>query len=295
MKFLKLPILLLLGFFLVTLPVLAQDFPEATGYVNDFAQLLSSDYRQSLEQNLIDFEEKTTAEIAVVTINSLEGNSVEDYAVRLFEQWKIGKKEKDNGLLILVAKEERQIRIEVGYGLESVITDGRAGKIIREEMRPAFREDNYDQGIKLAVEKIQGYITSGEPPSSQEEIQVKALAILPLIIISFIILIYVSSFLGRSKRFWPGGVIGGITGGVLGLIIGTILAFTLLTFSLGIFGFLLDYLLSKNYKKLKNKKKPTSFTKSWGGFFSGGGGSSGGGFGGFSGGSSGGGGASGGW
>jgi len=295
MKFFKLPVLLLLGFFLVALPVLAQDFPEPTGYVNDFAQLLSPDYRDSLEQNLTEFEEKTTAEIAVVTINSLEGNSLEDYAVRLFEEWKIGKKEKDNGLLILVSKEERKIRIEVGYGLEPVITDGRAGKIIREEMKPAFKEDNYDQGIKLAVEKIQGYITSGEVPSSQEEIQVKALAILPLIIISFIILIYASSFLGRSKRFWPGGVIGGIMGGVLGLIIGTILSFALLTFSLGIFGLLLDYVLSKNYKKLKKKKKPTGFTKSWGGFFSGGGGSSGGGFGGFSGGSGGGGGASGGW
>lgn len=145
MKFFRFLIVFLLGFFLVSLPIWAQDFPEPTGHVNDFAQLLSSDYRQSLEQELVDFEEETTAEIAVVTIESLEGDSIEEYAVRLFEQWGIGKKEKDNGLLILIAKEDREMRIEVGYGLEPVITDGRAGRIIREKMRPAFREENYDQ------------------------------------------------------------------------------------------------------------------------------------------------------
>ncbi len=94
----------------------------------------------------------------------MEGNSLEDYAVRLFEDWKIGKKGKDNGLLILIAQEERKIRIEVGYGLEPIITDGRAGRIIREQMQAPFREENYDEGVKLAVEKIQEYIRSGEPP-----------------------------------------------------------------------------------------------------------------------------------
>lgn len=292
MRVLKLAILILLGFFLVTFPIWAQDFREPVGYVNDFAQILSPSYRQSLEQELNDFENETTAEIAVVTINSLEGNSLEDYAVRLFEQWKIGKKEKDNGLLILIAMEERQIRIEVGYGLEPVITDGRAGRIIREKMNPVFRENNYDQGVRLAVEQIKDYIRSGEPPTGGEIVQEKTLAVLPLIIVGGIILIYISSFLARSKRFWPGGVIGGVMGGILGLIIGTIISFFILIASLGLLGLILDYILSKNYKKLKKAGKPTGFWGSWGGFS---GGRGGGGFGGFGGGSSGGGGASGGW
>jgi len=293
MKFFRFLIVFLLGFFLVSLPIWAQDFPEPTGHVNDFAQLLSSDYRQSLEQELVDFEEETTAEIAVVTIESLEGDSIEEYAVRLFEQWGIGKKEKDNGLLILIAKEDREMRIEVGYGLEPVITDGRAGRIIREKMRPAFREENYDQGVQLAVRQAEEYIRSDEPPSGGEAVQEKISFALPLIIFAIIILIYISAFLARSKRFWPGGVIGGVMGGILGLILGKTVTLLALITSLGLLGLILDYILSKNYKKLNKAKKPTSFWRSWGGFSGGGGG--GGGFGGFGGGSSGGGGASGGW
>jgi len=159
-------------------------------------------------------------------------------------------------------------------------------------MRPAFREEDYDEGVKLAVAQIKEYIHSGEPPAGTEAAQEKAASVLPLIIFSGVILIYVSSFLARSKRFWPGGVIGGVTGGILGLIIGTIISLVLLVIGLGLFGLLLDYILSKNYKKLKKAKKPTSFWGSWGGFSGGGGG---GGFGGFGGGGSGGGGASSGW
>lgn len=293
MRFVKFLIIFLLGFFLVSFPVLAQDFPEPVGYVNDFAEILSPSYRQSLEQELVDFDNETTAEIAVVIINSLEGGSIEDYAVRLFEDWKIGKKEKDNGLLVLIAKEDRKIRIEVGYGLEPVITDGRAGRIIREQMRPAFREDNYDEGVKLAMAQIKEYIRSGEPPTGAEEAQERAASALPWIIFGGVILIYISSFLARSKRFWPGGVIGGVMGGILGLIVGTIISLVLLAVGLGLFGLLLDYILSKNYKKLKKAKRPTGFWGSWGGFSGGGGGGDG--FGGFGGGGSGGGGASGGW
>lgn len=283
----------LVSIFFLALPLLATEFPQPVGYVNDFAEMLSSDFRQSLEQDLVDFKDETTAEIAVVTINSLEGNSLEDYAVRLFEDWKIGKKEKDNGILILIAKEDRKIRIEVGYGLESIVTDARAGRIIRDQMTPAFKNENYNQGVKQAVEQIKEYVRSGQPPAGLEKTLEKAKNILPLLIFLTIIFIYIASFWGRTKEFWPGGVIGGIFGAILGAIIGTILAFVLLIIFVGLFGLLLDWILSQNYKKLKKAKKPTSFWKSWGGFSSGGG--RGGGFGGFGGGSSGGAGASGGW
>jgi len=295
MKFLKSLIISLLGFFLVILPVLAQDFPEPVGYVNDFAEMLSSDFRNSLEGDLTRFEEETSAEIAVVTVNSLEGTYVEDYAVRLFEQWGIGKKEEDNGLLLLIAKEDREFRIEVGYGLEPIITDGRAGKILREQMTPAFKEENYDQGVKLAVEKIQEYIRSGESPPVETAgaLSEKAPPFIFFLIMTFIIFIYTSAFLARSKSYWAGGVIGGIFGTIFGIIAGGLISVIFSALGLGLIGLILDYILSKNYKTLKANKKKTSFFSSWGGFSSGGGG--GGGFGGFSGGSSGGGGASGGW
>lgn len=274
-----------------TFALFASEFPQPTGFVNDFAAMLSSSFRQSLEQDLVNFEKETTTEIVVVTINSLEGGSIEDYAVRLFEDWKIGKKEKDNGILILIAKEEREIRIEVGYGLEPIITDGRAGRIIREQMRPAFRKGDYNGGVKAAVEQIKKYIRSGQPPSGIEKAQEEARNILPLLIFAFFIFIYLASFLGRTKEIWPGGVIGGIFGAVLGIIAGTILAFITLTIFIALFGLLLDWILSKNYQKLKKTGRPTGFLGSWGGFSSGGSR----GFGGFGGGSSGGGGASGGW
>ncbi len=297
MRVAKLLIIFLLGVFLVAVSAWAQDFPEPTGYVNDFAQIFSSDYRQSLEEELANFEEETTAEIAVVTINSLEDNSIEDYAVRLFEQWGIGKKEKDNGLLILIAKNDREIKIEVGYGLEPVITDGRAGKIIREKMAPSFREENYDEGVSLAIAQLEEYIRSGEPaPEESEEKAEKSSPFFVLLMIFFFLFIYLSSFLARSKSYWAGGVVGGVMGGILGLVLGTIIAFFFLAIGLAVFGLLLDYILSKNYKKLKKAKKPTNFWGSWGGFSGGGGGGfGGGGFRGFGGGSSGGGGARGGW
>jgi uncharacterized protein len=294
MKFLKSLIISLLGFLLVVFPVLAQDFPEPVGYVNDFGEMLSSDFRQSLEEDLTKFEEETQAEIAVVTVNSLEGTYIEDYAVRLFEQWGIGKKEEDNGLLILIAKEEREFRIEVGYGLEPIITDGRAGRILREQMTPSFKEGDYEQGVKLAIEKIQEYIRSGEPPlpEATEELSKKGPPFIFFLIVVFAMFVYTSAFLARSKSFWAGGILGGILGTILGVIIGGLAATFFSALAFALIGLILDFILSRNYKALKKRKKSTGFFSSWGGFSGGGGG---GGFGGFGGGSSGGGGASGGW
>src|SRR5690348_9508325 len=106
-------------------PILfASSHSKPQGYVSDFAHVLSSDTRQALEAKLSNFERATTNEIAVVTVPSLEGDTEEDYAVRLFKEWGIGKKGKDNGVLILIAPHERRARIEVGYGLEEVLPDG---------------------------------------------------------------------------------------------------------------------------------------------------------------------------
>lgn len=140
---------------LLVLPALAlADFPTHTGYVNDFTQLLSEAARTELEQLLRETEQQTTAEIAVAIVPSLDGMSVEEYANRLFQEWGVGKEKLDNGVLVLVAPSEREMRIEVGYGLEPVLPDGLAGEIIRTNFLPRFRDDDYEAGIRDGVARV---------------------------------------------------------------------------------------------------------------------------------------------
>src|SRR3989338_8844870 len=136
-------------------PVAAVSFPKPTGYVNDFAQIYSSDFKQSVETELAEFEKKTGVEMAVVTLKSLEGMDIESYAVGLFENWKIGKRGQDNGLLLLMSTEDRAVRIEVGYGIEEKITDGKAGEILRSHAIPNFRNNDYEKGTRDTVAAVE--------------------------------------------------------------------------------------------------------------------------------------------
>ena len=149
-------------------------YPSPQGYVTDAAGLLDAGSKQSLEEQLAEFERQTSTEIAVATVPSLEGDTIEDYAVVLFKQWGVGKKGKDNGVLLLVAPNEHKMRIEVGYGLEPILTDGRCGEIIRDIMAPAFRKGDYPNGIEQAVRAVQTLLQSGngqESPFSTERIR----------------------------------------------------------------------------------------------------------------------------
>ena len=114
----------------------ASDFPRPQGKVNDFAGLLTPEDREALEAQLASLERDTSAEVAVVTVQSLGGRALEEYATALFTEWGIGKQGKDNGVLVLVAVDDRAMRIEVGYGLEGVLPDGLAGAVIRETFLP---------------------------------------------------------------------------------------------------------------------------------------------------------------
>ncbi len=126
---------------------LAQDLPKHVGKVNDFANVLDATDRDALETRLAELERATSAEVAVVTIPTLGGRPLEEYATNLFNTWGIGKAGRDNGVLVLVAVEERRMRIEVGYGLEGVLPDGLAGAVIRESFLPRFRAGDYRTGI----------------------------------------------------------------------------------------------------------------------------------------------------
>ncbi|MCM8770045.1 MAG: TPM domain-containing protein [Candidatus Omnitrophica bacterium] len=132
---------------------------KPSGFVNDYAGILSAEEKERLETLANEIEKRTTAEVAVVIIKSLDGQNLEDYANEIFNTWGIGKKGKDNGVLILVSLEERKIRIEVGYGLEEFLTDGRCGAIIREILVPYFRRQDYAGGLSSALSTIEGFIS----------------------------------------------------------------------------------------------------------------------------------------
>lgn len=259
--------------------VLAINFPKPVGLVNDFANLFSENFRSRLELQLSDLKAKTTVEFAVVTVNSLEGTTVEDYAVNLFESWGIGQEDKDNGLLLLISKDDKKIRFETGYGLEGQLPDGRLGEIIRTQITPEFKNGNYEAGTLAAVNAVSFYLADpgSTPPTSPSNAPNLS------VILIIIIVIYLLSYMSRSKEFF--------TGGVVGLILGFIVKGIAFGLIFGIIGFILDFILSRNYKKLSQSGHSTGFFSSFGGFKGGGGG----GFGGFGGGRSGGGGASGGW
>ena len=142
-------------------------FPRPSGHVNDFAGALTADDRAYLETFLRTLERDTSAEVVVVTVTSLDGLTIEEYAVRLFADWGIGDDDKDNGVLLLVAPAERRVRIEVGYGLEGSLPDGLAGEIIRTAIVPEFQQGNLRRGIGRGLDLISRIVrgdASAAPP-----------------------------------------------------------------------------------------------------------------------------------
>lgn len=139
----------------IALPVVAlAAFPKPTGFVNDFARVIDSSTRSQVEGMLASFEEQSGNEVAVATLQSLDGRTIEDVAVDLYKQWGIGKKGKDNGVLFLIAPNERRMRIEVGYGLEGVINDALSGRILDEYVVPRFRGGDLSGGIAAGTVAI---------------------------------------------------------------------------------------------------------------------------------------------
>lgn len=153
---------LLLASTLVVPSVRAQDLPTHVGKVNDFAEVLDRSQRQALESQLADLERATSAEVAVVTVPGLGGRTVEEYATALFNAWGIGKKGRDNGVLILVAVDDHAMRIEVGYGLEGILPDGLAGAVIRETFLPSFRNNDYPTGILAGTARVMDIVRRNE-------------------------------------------------------------------------------------------------------------------------------------
>lgn len=218
--------LLLLFVFSQALPAL--EVPRLRKRVNDNAGILSPSQETTLENLLIDTEQRTSSQVVLLTISSLQGESLEEYSLRVAEENKIGQEEFDNGVLLLVAMAERKIRIETGYGLESIITDLKSGYIIRKLITPQFKKGLYYNGISSGLEAVTGLITKDfqitpeQLKRFQKEQRRGKGRHLPMGFIVFIILIVISSIKNRTRPgyrrgssmiFWGGGFGGGSSGG----------------------------------------------------------------------------------
>ena len=151
-------VILTLFCILSTPHLLALDVPPLKGRVNDYAGMLSSYAKQQLDGILRDLEKNDSTQIVVLIIPSLDGEVLEEFSIKVVDQWKIGQKGLDNGAVLLITKKERKIRIEVGYGLEGSLTDLMAGRIIRNVLVPQFRAGNFDQGVLDGVQAMIGVV-----------------------------------------------------------------------------------------------------------------------------------------
>ncbi len=145
-----------------TTTVSALEVPYLASRVNDLAGLVAPDVEERLESKLEQLERDTGAQVAILTIPSLEGDPLEDYSLRVVETWQLGRAEQDDGLLLLVARDDRKIRIEVGYGLEATLTDVQSKRIISGLITPRFRQGDFGGGIEAAINAIDGTIRGQE-------------------------------------------------------------------------------------------------------------------------------------
>jgi uncharacterized protein len=275
-------------------------------YVNDYANVIDDTTESNLNNQLYNFAASTTNQILIVTVPDMSGDYIEHYAVKLFEKAKPGNAKSDNGVLVIAAIKERSVRIEVGYGLEPIVTDGVSNYIIKNIITPSFKNSDYAKGLSDATNQIEQVVSANvndpiinaEANTNANNSVLKSFLIsnsANIIIIIFFaavtIIPWMAAILGRTKSWWAGGVIGL----VLAIIIFYLILKTLLAFILVIIGLAFDYIVSKNYKEHASGDRSgppdwwaggSGFGGGWGsgissggfgGGFSGGGGSSGGG------------------
>ncbi|MBL7860765.1 MAG: TPM domain-containing protein, partial [Cyclobacteriaceae bacterium] len=189
---------------IISVPAWAQKtLPELWNMrVHDDAHVLRQETIDQLEKQLAVYEDSTSNQIAIITITSLEGEPIEIFSIRLAEKWKLGQQDKDNGVLLVVAVEDHKMRIEVGMGLEGVLTDAMSNRIIRNEMAPAFRRADFDGGITAGINGIIAAI--GGEYSAEDSSEIAELSTTARILIGLGIYVFLSIF-GFIGLFVKGG------------------------------------------------------------------------------------------
>lgn len=199
-----------------------QPVPPLSGRIVDLSHTLSADQRQSLDKRLQDFEQRKGSQIAVLIVSGTEPEAIEQYAIRVAEQWKLGRKKVDDGAILVIAKDDRALRIEVGYGLEGALNDATSKRIIDDIIVPDFRRGDFYGGISAGVDAMIRVI-DGEPlpePDKSTEGSASATGLMPLLFIAALVLSGVMRALfGRGKgALIAGGVLGLATWSLSGLL-----------------------------------------------------------------------------
>jgi len=183
---------------------MALDVPPYKGRVNDLAGLMSPATRQAIETRLAELERTDSTQVAVLTIPSLEGDSIEDFSIRVADAWKVGQKDTDNGAILLVSKADRKIRIEVGYGLEGVLTDILSSQIITNVIGPRFKQNDFDGGFMDGITAISGAVRGEYKAVASKRTRGSRRGVLPLLIIPMILFIGLTEMFGKRRR--PGHI-----------------------------------------------------------------------------------------
>jgi uncharacterized protein len=204
-----------LAFFPVFSSLVAQQLPERPSpprLVNDFAKMLSAGEANTLENKLVSFNDSTSTQIAVVIVETLEGYDISDYSFKLGEKWGVGQANKDNGVLILVSKSEREVFIATGYGVEQYVTDALSKRIVNNTIIPRFKEGNYYEGLNDATDIIIGLTTGAFVADKTTSRENKSLPV-PLVVILIIAVIILMKIFGRGGGGGFGRNIGRTFGG----------------------------------------------------------------------------------
>ena len=185
----------------IALGAFADDVPGYSGYVNDYAILITEKDKVSMESVAKEVEEKTGAQIAVLTVKSMSPyTSIDEFGMAVAEKWKVGEKDKDTGIIIILAMEERKVRIEVGYGLEGIINDAKAGRIIDNTMMPYFRGGDFSAGLRRGVFKIADIIGTELNVELDEQVKMQDNTFTERLCMLIFFIIFVSIFLMMIRR-----------------------------------------------------------------------------------------------
>ena len=202
--------------------------PPLSAHVTDLTGTLSDTERARLESKLVSFEDKTGAQMAVLVVPTTQPEPVEAYSLRVADAWKVGRKGRDDGVLLLVAKNDRKLRLEVGYGLEGLIPDAIAKRIVAEDVAPKFREGRYAAGIEAGVDRVVGIVEKGELPPPEKRASPKrggagGLDWGTILILALVVVPAVGGVLKSIFGKLGGATVGGaLAGGIVWWVIGSI-------------------------------------------------------------------------
>ncbi len=227
----------------------AFEVPPNDGYVTDIANVLSLDQESALESDLTAYQNETSNEIAILIVETLEGESIADAAVEIGRKWGVGQADFNNGIMIVIAYADRKLFIATGYGMEGAVPDIVAKGIIDEDITPYFKQGKYFEGISAGISALKKHIGGEYTAERFKQKKSDGSGAAWIFFVCFILLQWLSAIFARTKSWWLGGIVGAVAGIILVMIYSWWISIPILA----LIGFLLDYAVSQNYKKNRGK------------------------------------------